>query len=256
MNRGLKGFFILGFCLVLTCFLKTRAWSDDLCLPEFSSCYSPVEVSSVTPGIPEYDLPLDPNKIVNYDEVFLLTEQWYSLLYCNDYSEPSITISPAGDTKKMLLGQGFAVAHIDRPYLFTMVSFYKQLRDQQIPILITSDSLLHLYHVQFDETLLELEGRQFYGDLLAMSQAMLSESRAGYEKYTGDLKEAARRNEAFFTIALKLLNPTDTSTVSSYVEEEVKAVLSRIQAHSGLANDPVFKYKEDYSQYVPRSNGQ
>ena len=37
-----------------------------------------------------------------------------------------------------------------------------------IPIFVTADTLLHLYHVQFDETLKDIEQRDFYDDIVAI----------------------------------------------------------------------------------------
>jgi len=38
---------------------------------------------------------------------------------------------------------------------------YKDLKVADVPIFITSDSLLHLYHIQFDETLKRIEEKEF-----------------------------------------------------------------------------------------------
>jgi len=42
--------------------------------------------------------------------------------------------------------------------------------------------------------------------------------------------------------------------VPSYVRDDVEAELKLIEAHSGFSDSPVFIYKEDYSQYVPRGH--
>lgn len=38
---------------------------------------------------------------------------------------------------------------------------YSTLEKNEIPIVITSDSLLHLYYIQFDETLRRIEEKEF-----------------------------------------------------------------------------------------------
>lgn len=45
---------------------------------------------------------------------------------------------------------------------------------------MTSDSLLHIYHIQFDETLREIEER-FYDDLWTLTEEMLVRAEASSE---------------------------------------------------------------------------
>jgi hypothetical protein len=73
-----------------------------------------------------------------------------------------------------------------------------------------------------------------------------------YGSTSGQVQEAARRNAAFFTVASILLDPG--LTVPSEVQDLVQAELALIEAHQGFADSPIFGYKEDYSQYVPRGH--
>lgn len=42
--------------------------------------------------------------------------------------------------------------------------------------------------------------------------------------------------------------------IPAFVSDDVKAELALIEAHKGFAFSPIFKYQEDYSQYVPRGH--
>ncbi|MEA1905063.1 MAG: DUF3160 domain-containing protein, partial [Candidatus Hadarchaeota archaeon] len=133
-----------------------------------------------------------------------------------------------------------------------VVEVYKNLRESDVPIFITSDSLLHLYHIQFDEILKTIEENEFFGHLEAMTEAMLEDSSDQYDSLSGDLKEAAKRNVAYFAVARKLLDPG--ADIPDSVEDDVVAELELIVQHSGFDHSPIFGYKEDYSQYVPRGH--
>jgi len=84
---------------------------------------------------------------------------------------------------------------------------YGDLRHLEIPLFITVDSLLHFYQIQFDETLRSIEDGEFFDSICEISQTLFEGFVALYESSSGMVKEGARRNAAFFAIALYLLEP-------------------------------------------------
>jgi hypothetical protein len=212
--------------------------------------------------VSQYDLPLETNKIANFQ----------------DFSEK---ISLSDRALNLLEKNGFAVIknpfnskeeHITQPY--------KTLKQREIPIFITSDSLLHLYHIQFDETLRQIEEREFYDNIWEISKELLNDSIGKYNGASGDLKEVYKRNTAYFAVGLELLKPTTeqlckgdkwecegndayftqeelnkyTFEIPDFVKKEVEKELEMIEEHQGFSDSPIFIYKEDYSQYVPRGH--
>ncbi len=135
-----------------------------------------------------------------------------------------------------------------------MAEVYDNIEEADIPVYVTADSLLHVYHIQFDETLKDIEEREFYDDLITLSDRLQEDSHIKYKTFTGDLKEAARRNWAFFTVGYWLMQPDTVAYELSNEVEEGAGELALIQAHQGFAASPLFHYKEDYSQYVPRGH--
>ena len=157
---------------------------------------------------------------------------------------------------------------------------YSTLKEEEIPVFITTDSLLHLYHIQFDETLRQIEENEFYDTLWKTDLTLLNASVEKYNSASGEEKEAARRNVAYFAVALSLLQPKASQEqateepygivdealfpagsaekyqfeIPSFVKEDVEAELALIEAHEGFATSPIFLYDEDYSQYVPRGH--
>jgi hypothetical protein len=80
----------------------------------------------------QYTLPLETDEITNF----------------NEFSK-SISLGP--DALRLLETNGFVV--ISNPFYSqteAITAPYKTLKDREIPVFITSDSLLHLYHIQFD----------------------------------------------------------------------------------------------------------
>jgi len=200
------------------------------------------------------------------------------------------------------------------------------MKTSGIPIFVTSDSLLHLYHIQFDETLKHIEETEFFQDALALSVGLQKESLRLYGQLDGEEKEAARRCVGFFTVPAELLAKNTLrgtveaaiqhvsswparrawtkqrefsqkfanlieelqrrklirawdvhnkakllaglkklkaqapggkvvpTVVPAAVSDAVSAELALIEKHAGFGLSPLFKYKEDYSQYVPRGH--
>ena len=214
-------------------------------------------------NVPQYDLPLNTDQISNYDSF-------------------SRKIPISDGALSLLEENGFVV--MDNPFNQKeedIIQPYDALKDNEIPVFITSDSLLHLYHIQFDETLRQIEEREFYDLIWEISKELLNDSIEQYENAgeNSELKEASRRNAAYFAVGLCLLQPrpeqvcqserewecTDayfkkedpdryTFEVPSFVSDDAEAELGLIEAHAGFAGSPIFIYKEDYSQYVPRGH--
>jgi hypothetical protein len=124
--------------------------------------------------------------------------------YGNSYN--GITLSESA--LKTLEDNGFVVIENPcNPNEEDITSLYTTLKQENIPIFITTDSVLHLYHIQFDETLRQIEENEFYDTLWNMDLALLKASTDKYSSASGDEQEAARRNAAYFAVALSLLQP-------------------------------------------------
>nr|QNR61655.1 hypothetical protein GZ37B2_87 [uncultured archaeon GZfos37B2] len=227
---------------------------------DFAKHYS-LDPLDIALNAPQYDLPLQTNQISNYKQF-------------------SGEIQLSDNALSLLEQNGFVV--IDNPFdrkEEDIVQPYKMLADDKIPIFVTTDSLLHLYHIQFDETLRQIEEREFYDLVWEISEQLLNSSMESYRNSDGDLKESERRDVAYFSVGMSLLKPkpdqvcqsenkwdcTDayfkkedltrySFEVPSYVRDDVEAELKLIDMNSGFADSPIFIYKEDYSQYVPRGH--
>lgn len=128
---------------------------------------------------------------------------------------------------------------------------YESNRYEMVPNFVTVDSLMHTYHLYFAYLLKNIEKSYLSDSVTALSRRMLDDSAAQYEQLKGsEWEEAARRNLAFFTVGLKLLD--DSTTVHGDVADIVTYELDNISRAGGIAASQISAKMEDYSQYIPR----
>ncbi|BBL66486.1 hypothetical protein MSMAT_0454 [Methanosarcina mazei TMA] len=230
----------------------------------FSKYYSK-ENLQFEADVSPYSLPLQASEISNYyhfTQKIPLTKENRKLLYKNGF-----VVIENEVTKNQ-----FKAEQVNETY--------RNLKVTDVPIFITSDSLLHLYHIQFDETLKRVEAEEFYDDLWKLDNSLLEASIDDYGKSIEDdaseeVTEAARRNVAYFAVALSLLEPKSKQIgqsgedsailfdpqdakqysieVPAFVKDDVEAELALIEAQNE-AMSQISKYIEDYSQYTPRGH--
>jgi hypothetical protein len=193
--------------------------------PEVSLAgYSPVSVD-VQPSAPSYTFGLE--SLVNLDRLAWLSQ----------------------DQQARLETDGFVVVPGVTARIYEL---YQQADRTDMPAFVTTDALLHAYHVLYDFCLRYAELTHFVDDLGQLSAAMVAAAEAQYQATGGDVQEAARRNVAFFSVAAMLLDPDfePPELVAGAAAEE----LTLIRGHSGIFISPLFGYREDYSQYTPRGH--
>lgn len=199
----------------------------------FTKYYEPYK-HVIEPNFTDYTLPLDINDIVNFDE-----------------TNKKINLNSALD---LIRQNGFAVMEVN--FGFPVVDFiyvYKEFKDSfNPPIFVTTDTGLYLYYALFDQALMGIEEDSFVQNITDLTKSLLNYSMENFEHLDGDLKEAARRNIAYLSVAQKLIDPN--TTIPELVDEMVKSELDKIEAHQGMAKSDIFKYMEDFSQYVPRGH--
>jgi len=138
---------------------------------------------------------------------------------------------------------------------------YEELNEEDVPIIVTTDCMLHQYHVFFDSSLRLIEEGELLPLAINMSREAMDRASALHANATGEwLGNLSLRVVAFFAVPLRLLDPS--AQVPAAVAELVSEEVALIEAHSGFAISPVFSglnvtddsHQEDYSQYVPRGH--
>ncbi|MFA5990861.1 MAG: DUF3160 domain-containing protein [Candidatus Doudnabacteria bacterium] len=180
------------------------------------------------------------------------------LFLTTDFSNSRILSDGA---KNLLAKNLFAVVPTWRSDEFFQI--YEANRYSYIPNFVTTDSILHNYHLVFDYLLKNLEQQKLSEVLKNLTADMLKESTNQYSQAKGTQWEnAAKRNVGFFTVADHLLG--GNSPVPEYISTEVNQELAFISAHQGIEVSPLINMgqdqgptealKEDYSQYIPRGH--
>ena len=129
---------------------------------------------------------------------------------------------------------------------------YNECREFGIPVFVTTDAMLHTFHLCFDKILKTIETERLFGDLHAMLLSLFDGTKSQYEAaQDSTVRIALIRNLNYIVVATTLLDSTFDSGINGgpFLEE-----LTLIQEHAGFYPSPIFGYFEDYSQYIPRGH--
>jgi hypothetical protein len=199
--------------------------------------YSVVGTSAFRISLPEmtlqinatqYSLPVNLSQVQGYQEL----KNW-------------LQITP--DQEQILSQNGFVVLRTSN--FETLGDFY-DYAENGMPILVTTDAVLHTYHVFFDEILQQIETDELAGELNSTINALLAQAQVENRSLAGTaLEKASKLNLMYLEVAHALMDPSFTPTTVEAQEE-----LQLISAHSQMTLSPIFGYVEDYTQYVPRGH--
>jgi hypothetical protein len=193
--------------------------------------YENIEVNA-TPQVPAYAAAANLSNVVNKDR---------------------FTFSNAA--KNLIVENNFVVTPGYHNEFFPL---YEDNRYDKIPNFVTSDSIVHNYHLMFDYLLKNLEEEKLIPELKTLNSLMLKESIKQYESFVGtEWEDATLRNIGFFAVGSKLLD--NSVEVPAIVKDKVDAELALIEARGGIVSSPLWKTDtsellEDYSQYIPRGH--
>lgn len=194
--------------------------------------------TSYTPQVPAYTVAPDLSNITNLSD---------------------FEFSPAA--MRLLAENGFVVVPNDYYQEFFVV--YETNLYEPLPSFITTDSMLHNYHLFFSHLLRVTEREHLVPELKALTTAMMTATESQVAALEGtDWHNAALRNLAFLSVAGKLLDPA--MPVPEAVQPVVAEELALIAAHEGITPSPMMNLgqqqspldalQEDYSQYIPRGH--
>ncbi|HVT11098.1 MAG TPA: DUF3160 domain-containing protein [Fimbriimonadaceae bacterium] len=153
-----------------------------------------------------------------------------------------LTLTPAH--RALLQKNLFVVAPRGDEQLYWV---YGQNDYQNFPSLVTTDAVLHLYHVFYDATLRQIEQTALTVKLKRLTERMLAASRQAVAN--PNARAAAEKSAAYFAVADALLDGEKTSPNAA-----VDTELSRIYAASGVAVSEIFPAKIDYTRFIVRGH--
>jgi hypothetical protein len=162
---------------------------------------------------------------------------------------------------KQLEEQGFLVLGPDTKYPFLKMHEINEFAEySEIPQFISTDVVLHLYHVFYSESMKGLEKTEYYPDLRSLTLTMFDKSLVLYEKSKTEKinQEALETLESllvYFGVAKNILGDSvDTAQLPTSVGNLIKEELQAIEGAEGVSRSNFFEKDVDYSQYIVRGH--
>ena len=152
------------------------------------------------------------------------------------------------DAKAKLAQNNFVVAYGSEPEFFDLYEFN---RYAQYASFITTDSMMHTYHLYFAMLQENTEKNYLCGNIERLSKRMYENSLKQYDELKGsEWENAALLNTAYFAIACDLLE------IDVDVPSEARSIVDRecdkIRVAEAVSFSDITGAIEDYSQYKPR----
>jgi len=182
--------------------------------------YEPVE-SRTMPEMASMELPVSPDQVINLSDI--------------------MNVTGINQIPDRLLHNGFVVY---RPFYSTNnpIRAYEFMESWDQPVYISAGIPLHLLHIFFDQILQNVEEVHLYEDLEVTCRSL----------YEVNLERSCDLNAAFFAVPLSFLDQSFRADES--ILETVEEEIALIEEHAGFSDSPLFGYREDYSQYIPRGH--
>lgn len=169
---------------------------------------------------------------------------------------PDFPLSSA--QRQALARQGFVIAPAHWKQFHHV---YEETRYRYQPVFVTTDSVLHIYHLTFDKLLRDLERQSLAPALNQLTDLLVSEASASYLQARGTALEAdARTTLAYLAVAQQLAQPGKPipPEVQAAVRGEVRLIMEAQGFRPSVVfedpSDPTATIKDDYTQYIPRGH--
>jgi len=162
------------------------------------------------------------------------------------------------DHKRRLVTKDFVVVPSD----YKQMEFIYELNnypDEHLPSFVTTDSILHTFHIFFDYCLRVMEVSTLYERAETLAKGLLQGVAEQYAKRdTGEAyREALLNNFAYCLVPVRLLEISDADhgvTIPEEVVQLAQRELDLIGKHAGWAVSPTAGFKVDYSQFIVRGH--
>jgi len=261
-------------------------------LPKFAQWKE--EEFEFTASIPSYSI--NSNELDNLTNIEEADGQ-LSDVQIGALSDPGFFTSPAenklAEERIISARHGGAVDEFVLLYRDILGDSMANYRRPENAVFISSDFMLHVFHVFLERTFQYIEQKEFHPNMLSLTNMLFEESLAEYEKADGEAKDSFARLSAFYLIPKVILetssepvesqNPmeeqraqlndkeVDTAEkilqalesyknqVPEFVYTKAKAEIELINKAESAVSSPLFgefipREKHDYTQYKPRSH--
>ncbi|MHA2213581.1 MAG: DUF3160 domain-containing protein, partial [Candidatus Thorarchaeota archaeon] len=183
--------------------------------------------SNYTLEAPQYDLEPDLSNVMNLDQ-FILSQEMMDAIADHYFAAVRSTANMFCD-------------------------IYESNYQDSIPSFVTSDAVLHAYHVLYDLALRTIEEEHFMNHIGNLTRHLVEISMNQYEQISDPLwKDCAKKNVAFFAVAARLHN--SDWIVPELVSIWVNNAITLIEAASGFNSQWFMNQKLDFTQFIPRGH--
>ncbi len=203
--------------------------------------YQPYLVA-VTPSIPPYTITPNFSNVVNFTS-FSFSEDELAVLRQHQFVVSPRRVGGGASSYKEIY------------------DLYHECREQGIPILVTTDAMLHTFHLCFDYILKTCEQRRFFGDLNQLLDALLDQATRDYQAASVPLARQATALNLNYLIVAKALLDTQFDRNANVLPPEARLYdqeLELIYRPPATTQYPTTlfgpDYLEDYTQYKPRGH--
>ena len=197
--------------------------------------YHPIPVT-VNPDAESYSINPDFSNVENFSD-FKFSEEELRLLRKNYF------VVTAPDT--------------DWPVSYPEITdIYTENLVGAIPTFVTSDAMLHVFHLMYDHLLMAAEMKHFVGDLNELLFQTIQRLDQQYSQAADSLVKASLQMDVnFLVVAKSLLDTTFVPQNETTIPlDSAFSELEHIYARRGFETSSIFFYPEDYSQYKPRGH--
>jgi hypothetical protein len=189
------------------------------------------------------DLNLKPTQATLND---LLASLSLNLSQVEYFEQLARALSLSEEARNALSKNGFVVIP-GLPPEKTMEDAYCDVFIRDLPVFITTDSILHLYHLVFDNLLKDVEKEHMIPMVRQMTNSLLQKSLETYlSASTDQLKAASKEVLTYFSVAAFLIDSSVSLPLP--VRDEAQAIVNKILEAKEVEDYP----GEDYTQYKPR----
>lgn len=170
-----------------------------------------------------------------------------------DFNNLVVAAALNADQLDFVQRNGFVVSPGNELEFYTV---YEKARYNYQPLFITTDSLLHSFHLVFDKVLRTAESEYFIPLLKDMNKSVLAQADKNYQALKNtDWADAAKRTVAYVSVASKLVDPA--AKIPSYVNDVVNQEVANVNNAAGVGPSVIFpelENGEDFTQYIPRGH--
>lgn len=134
-------------------------------------------------------------------------------------------------------------------------NIYEKNAVDGIPSFITSDSILHIYHLMYDYVIRNVERERLITELKAFTEGAFKQSMLIYNGIVEpNAKKAALKNIAYFGIAMRLLEIDLPGGIPLEANRIIDNDVKRIKIRWSSGTSEIFPYLIDYKNYIARGH--